>query len=133
MTDLLDQIAAQQEAIVQRWRESILALPASPYRAVGNDELLASIRRSSQALLDVMRSGQTAAVEAMIRDSARRRRADGVNFSDSAAVWLLYRQAVHETLTGTLKSVDAWEEMIDRVDAVLNWVIRILNAVYKEG
>lgn len=133
MTDLLDQIAAKQEAIVQRWRESILALPTSPYRAVSNDELLASVRRSSQALLEVMRSGQTTAVEAMIRDSARRRRADGVNFSDSAAVWLLYRQAVHETLAGTLKSVDAWEEIIDRVDAVLNWVIRILNAVYKES
>lgn len=132
MNDLLVSIAAHEEAIVRQWSREIRQLPGSSYHDMDDRTLLAAIRRSCQALLHVMQTGDTSRMEEMLRASARQRIAEGIGYSDTMAVWLLYRQVVQRVLSDTLKDPDAWEQLVDRVDAALDWVMRVLHGVYSE-
>ncbi len=132
MEDLLEQITAHEDAITRQWSQAIRLLPNSPYTALDDAALQAAIRRSAQSLLHVMRTGDTSTMEETLRASARRRREEGIGYTDNAAVWLLYRQVVQQVLSDKL-SPDTWEQIVDRVDAVLDWVLRILHDTYRES
>ncbi len=132
MSDLLEHIAAHEEAIAREWARALRALPGSPYAELDDEALNASIRRSCQALLKVMQTGDTSAMEEMLRASARLRIAAGMSYSDNMAAWLLYRQVLQPVLTEQLKDPDAWEQLVDRVDAALDWVMTVLYDVYKK-
>ncbi len=132
MDDLLEQIATHEDAITRQWSQAMRLLPNSPYAALDEATLQAAIRRSAQSLLHVMRTGDTAAMEETLRASARRRQQEGIGYADNAAVWLLYRQVVQQVLVDRL-SAETWEQIVDRVDAVLDWVLRVLNDAYREA
>ena len=70
-------------------------------------------------------------MEDTLRASTRSRAAEGIAFSDLAAAWLLYRPAVQQVLAPDLSGPEAWDQLIDRVDAVLDWVLRILHDTYR--
>lgn len=132
MSDLLEHIAVQEEAIVRLWSQEIRNLPEAT--TLPDDEgLLGAVRRSHLALLHVMQSGDTEAMAAMLRDSVRQRRANGIDCEITLAVWLLYRQAVQQALARLLRSADDWEQLVDRVDAVLSWVVAVVRAAYTEA
>jgi hypothetical protein len=131
MSDLLERIARREDDIVREWSRALRKLPNSPYALMDEDALALSIRRSCQALLHVMQTGNTDSMTAVLQDSARRRVAEGIRFSDTIAAWLLYRQVVQEVLGADLHDPDAWEQLVDRVSAVLDWVMRTIYAVYE--
>ena len=131
MSDLLEEIAAHEDAITRQWFRAMREMSNSPYAALDDETLLATTRRTVHALLGVMRSGDTRAMEDTLRASTRSRVADGIAFSDLASAWLLYRPAVQQVLAPHLSGPEAWEQLIDRVDAVLDWVLRILHDTYR--
>lgn len=131
MSDLLEQIATHEEAITRQWFRAMREMSNSPYAALDDDTLLATTRRTAHALLGVMRSGDTRAMEDTLRASARTRREEGVAFADLASAWLLYRPSVQQVLVHQLNGPEAWDQLVDRVDAVLDWVLRILLDTYR--
>jgi hypothetical protein len=133
MSDLLQLIAAHQEAIVLEWVDALHDLPNSPYAALDHQALTLSVRRSCQALLRVMETGDMTLMESALQDTARLRAADGVRFRDMMAAWILYRQVVQRVLAGELHGPEAWEQLIDRVDSVMDWVMQVIYAVYAEA
>jgi hypothetical protein len=132
MKDLLTSICAHEDAIARQWSQEIRQLPDSIYSAIDDETLQASIRRSCQALLQLMQTGDTSRMEGMLQASARQRIADGASYSDNMAVWLLYRPVVQRVLDDALQSPDAWDQLVDRVDAALDWVMCVLHTVYFE-
>ena len=131
MGDLLEQIASHEEAITRQWFRAMRDMSNSPYAALDDETLLATTRRTAHALLGVMRSGDTRSMEETLRASARNRVANGTSFSDLASAWLLYRPAVQQVLADQLSGLEAWDQLIDRVDTVLDWVLRILHDTYR--
>lgn len=131
MSDLLEQIATHEEAITRQWFRAMRDMSHSPYAAIDDETLLATTRRTAHALLAVMRSGDTRGMEETLRASARSRMEDGTSFSDLASAWLLYRPAVQQVLAHQLSGPEAWDQLIDRVDAVLDWILRILHDTYR--
>jgi hypothetical protein len=131
MSDLLEQIATHEEAITRQWFRAMREMSNSPYAALDDDTLLATTRRTAHALLSVMRSGDTRVMEDTLRASARTRRAEGVAFADLASAWMLYRPSVQQVLVNQLNGPEAWEQLVDRVDTVLDWVLRILLDTYR--
>ncbi len=131
MNDLLELIAIREEAITRRWSRALRDLPDSPYVRMAEDELAQSVRRSCQALLRVMQTGDTAALEVTLQDSARRRAEAGFRYEDNVAAWLLYRQVLQEVLRDEMHTPEDWEQFVDRIDAILDWVARLVHAVYR--
>ncbi len=133
MSTLLELITAHEQDIVNRWCREVRRLPDSIYSSVSDQVLMAAIRRSHQALLNVMRTGETAPMAESLRAGARQRAAQGVRYEDAVVGWLLYRQVLLEVLADALDTPDRWDEFVDRVDGLLQWVMRVLRETYAEG
>lgn len=133
MSDLLEIIARHEDAIARQWSRDIRALELPAYIQLDDEALLATVRRSCRALLQVMQSGDTASMAQTLRQSAQSRIASGTSYGETVAVWILYRQAVQESLRDQLKAEDTWDQLVDRVDAVLQWVFSVLKKVYQEA
>ncbi len=132
MGDLLVHIAENEEAITREWSKALRDLPRSPYAQLDDEALTGSSRRSCQALLRVMQTGDMGDMADMLRASARVRIANGMTYSDNMAAWLLYRQVIQQVLAEHLREEDGWEQLVDRVDAVIDWVMTVLYDVYKK-
>ena len=133
MNDLLEQIAIHEDLIAQQWVRDIRSLSSKPYQRLEDTTLLATVHRSCQALLHVMQTGDTASMTDILRRSAQNRIASGVSYGETVAVWLLYRQAVQAALRDVLNEPESWEQLVDRVDAALDWVFAVLQEVYQES
>ena len=130
MSDLLELLAAHENTIVIYWSKAIRDQPNSPYARLDDETLEAAIRQSARALLYLMCTGETESLRHVLEASARQRIEEGVRYADKLAVWLLYRHAIQQALGTSLVSPVEWEQIIDRVDSALDWVMRVIYAVY---
>lgn len=133
MFDLLEHIAAQEAMIVREWSNALRDLPHSPYAELSNEDLIPTVRRSYRALLNLMQTGDTAPLERMLTASVQLRIEQGVRYLDNIAVWLLYRQVVQRVLVDEVQDSESWEQLIDRVDAALEWVMGVIYAGYEKA
>lgn len=133
MADLMELITARADDIVRAWAAEIRALPNGLYDDVDDETLTGVVRRSNRNLLRAMQTGDTARLERRLVESATQRLAEGVSYADSVLVWLLYRQVLQQVLREQLQSGPAWEDFVDRVDPLINWVTRTINKVYTDA
>ncbi len=133
MTDLLEHIRANEDIVVAVWYQSLREMPDCAHKNLPESAVMPVIRRSSQALLNVMESGKTESMEAALRESAQERIRNGESFADAVAAWMLYRKVVQHVLRGTINDLEMWEQLVDRVGSVLEWVLEIIHQVYAEA
>lgn len=133
MSDLLEHIASHEEPIIQQWSQGIRNLSSPVYKRLDDETLAAAVRRSYQALLHLMQSGNPDEMEQSLRQSAQSRIENGASYGETVAVWLIYRQAVQAALRDVLQNADDWDQLVDRVDAALDWVFSILQDVYQQA
>lgn len=133
MSDLLEHIAEHEDTIAREWSKEIASLGIPVYTRLNAEQLAGAVRRSCQALLRLMQDGETDTLEQMLRQTAKARMAEGMSFGETVAVWLLYRQAIQAALRKQLQEGDNLEQMIDRVDPALNWILAVLRREYQEA
>lgn len=130
MNDLVELITTHEHAIVGAWCRAVRDQPGSVYAQLDDPTLVSTLRAASEALIRVMQTGDTTISRAVVQDNTRLRLAEGRLYTDTLAAWLIYRQVIQTVLRDQLNAPDAWDQLVDRVDSVLDWVAQIIHAEY---
>lgn len=130
MNDLVELIATHEDAVVGEWCRAVREQPESVYAQLDDPALVLTLRDASEALIRVMQTGDTAASCTTIVQNTRQRLAEGHRFADTLAAWLIYRPVIQTVLRDALDAPNAWDQLVDRVDSVLDWVAQVIHAEY---